>query len=559
MAVITFNKKTFESEVGKFDEKMQNQVAMFGTPIERITNDEIQIEVFPNRPDLLSYHGFKRAFLAFLGKKTGLKSYRVNKPEKNYVVKVDSSVKDVRPYTVCAIIKGLKLNDEKIKELIEVQEKLHVTIGRRRKKAAIGIYPLEKIKLPIVFKAVEPDQIRFTPLEAEREMSGLEILQKHPTGKEYAHLLAGKIKFPVFADANNEILSMPPIINSQLTGKVTEKTKDVFVECSGFDLEILKLCLNILVTVMAEMGGKIYQMEISYGLRSKEITPNLEPRKMKLSLENANKLLGLELKEKEVKQLLERMEYNYVQVKSPAVEIPAWRTDILHEVDLIEDIAIAYGYENFVPEIPEISTVGQSNPKEIFKRKIAEILSGTEALETSNYHLTNKKDQTDKMNLSDKKTDFVELAESKTDYNELRENLTHYALKNLSENIDAEYPQKIFETGRVFKLVDGKVIEKEMLCLATTPGNFTEIKQVLEYLFRMIGKNKDIKELEPSASTQTEERPDWFIEGRTEQINLKGKPIGFLGEIHPKILKNWKIKMPVALFEICIDDLLEEL
>ena len=550
MAVITFSKKTFEHDIGKFDEAMQNQVAMFGTPIEKIADDEIQIEVFPNRPDLLSYHGFRRAFLAFLGKNRGLRTYKLHKPEKDYTVKVDSSVKEVRPHTVCAIIRGLRLSDEKIKELIEIQEKLHVTIGRKRKKVAIGIYPLEKIKLPITFKAVEPDRIKFQPLESDREMSGLEILQKHPTGKEYAHLLAGKAKFPVFIDSNNKVLSMPPIINSQLTGKVTEKTRDVFVECSGSDLETLKLCLNILVTAMAEMGGKIYQMEISYGMRSKEITPDLTPRKMDVSLKNVEKLLGIELTEKQVKMLLEKMGYNY---RNGSVEIPAWRTDILHEVDLIEDVAIAYGYENFVPEIPEISTIGQPNEKEILKMKIAEIFSGIGALEVSNYHLTNKKDQTEKMGLSEKKADFIEIAESKTDYNELRENLTHYALKNLSENVDAEYPQKIFETGRVFKLVDGKILEKETLCFAAAPGNFTEIKQILEYLFRMMGKLKDVKENEAA------ERPDWFIDGRTEEIFWKGKSIGFLGEVHPKILKNWKIKMPVALFEIEIDDLLKEL
>src|SRR3989344_1121249 len=266
MAVVNFNKKTFESEIGKLDDEMQNKIAMFGTPIESITGEGLQVEVFPNRPDLLSYSGFKRSFLAFLGKETGLKNYIVKKPEKDYKVNVDSSVKDVRPYTACAIIRGLVLDDEKIKELIEIQEKLHITIGRKRKKMAIGIYPLEKIKLPITFKAMEPDKIKFVPLDSDKEMSGLEILHKHPAGKEYAHLLAGKVKFPVFVDANNEVLSMPPIINSQTTGRVDSKTKDVFVECSGFDFDVLKTCLNIITTTMAEMGGKIYQMEIKFGL-----------------------------------------------------------------------------------------------------------------------------------------------------------------------------------------------------------------------------------------------------------------------------------------------------
>src|SRR3989338_953233 len=164
MAVLTFSKKQFEDDFGVLDSKMENKIAMLGTPVNNITEKEIHLEVFPNRPDMLSYQGFKRAFLAFLGKKTGLKEYKINKPKKDYNVVIDSSVKNIRPYTACAIILGLRLSDEKIKELIEIQEKLHITIGRKRKKVAIGIYPLEKIKLPITFKAAEPDKIRFFPL-----------------------------------------------------------------------------------------------------------------------------------------------------------------------------------------------------------------------------------------------------------------------------------------------------------------------------------------------------------------------------------------------------------
>jgi phenylalanyl-tRNA synthetase beta chain len=197
MALIELNKKKFEEEIGKLDEKMEESIALFGTPVQEISGKEnkVQIEVFPNRPDLLSFQGFKRAFRAYLGKDTGLKEYRLNKPEKDFTVTVDSSVRDVRPYTACAIVKGLKLDSDAIKEIIDIQEKLHITLGRKRKKIAIGIYPLEKIRLPVTFLALEPDKIKFLPLDSEREMSGLEILQKHPAGKEYAHLLAGKARY----------------------------------------------------------------------------------------------------------------------------------------------------------------------------------------------------------------------------------------------------------------------------------------------------------------------------------------------------------------------------
>lgn len=551
MAIVNVKKKLFEKEIGRLTDDMQNKIALFGTPIESIDDDIIQIEIFPNRPDLLSYQSFKRSFLAFLGKKTGICTYNLKKPEKDYMVTIDASVKDVRPYTACAVVRGLRLDDDKIKELIEIQEKLHMTLGRKRKKVAIGIYPLDKIKLPITFKAVEPDKIKFTPLESDKELSGLEILQKHPAGKEYSHLLAGKAKFPVFIDSNKNILSMPPIINSELTGRVTEKTKDVFVECSGFNLESQKLCLNILTTCMAEMGGKIYQMDVKSGLGKKEITPDLSSEKMKVSIENINKLIGIDLKEKQVKGYLERMGYNY---NNNIVEIPAWRVDILHEVDIIEDIAIAYGYDKLVPEIPEISTIGQEGSVEKLKRNISLIFSGIGAIEVSNYHLTNKKDQSEKMSIPEKKSRFIQVENSKTEYNILRGNLTHFILKNLSDNVDSEYPHKIFEVGKVFVQEDNSINEKEMLSCALSPGNFTEIKQTLEYFFRMIDQEIVLKEPQ-----NQELSPDHFIEGRIAEIIYKGKSIGFMGEVKPKILKNWKIRMPVSLFEIELDDVFKDL
>ena len=562
MANVIFNRKTFEKDIGKIDDKMQNQIALFGTTLEKLDDKEIEIEIFPNRPDLLSYQGYKRGFLAFLGRKgsTGLKEYKIKKPLNDYKVIIDSSVKTIRPYTACAIIKNIKLDNDKIKELIDIQEKLHLTIGRKRKKLAIGIYPLEKITLPIKYEALEPDKIKFRPLESEKEMTGLQILQRHPTGRDYAHLLAGKEKFPIFIDSNNNILSMPPIINSHLTGKVSESTKDVFIECSGFDLEVLKKCLNILITTISDFGEKensieIFQMELEYKSDKKKIiTPNLTPEKMKLNISNANKLLGLNLNEAQVKTNLEKMGYNY-NIKNHEVTIPSWRTDILHEVDLIEDIAIGYGYNNFNPLIPEVSSTGKEDKNESTKRKISQILSGLNMLEVSNFYLTKKEDQYKKMNIPEKNSKFIEVINSKTEYNILRQNLSHYLLKNLSENVDSEYPQRIYETGVIFNEESNNIYESDSLAIAITPGNFTELKQIIDYLGNMLNLKLELKEPNENAIINNQH----LIEGRIAEIYHEGKPIGFLGEVHPKILRLWKLKMPAALLEINLESLYEKL
>lgn len=549
MTILTLNRNQLEEKIDKIDEKMQDKISMFGTPIEEVTDNEISIEIFPNRPDLLSFQGFARALVCFLESqksKQGLKTYKIEKPEKNYKVIIDSSVKQVRPHTACAIVKDLKLDDKKIKELIDIQEKLHSSYGRDRKKIAIGIYPLETIKLPITFLAKKPEEIKFQPLEFPREINARQILNQHPTGREYADLLKGKEVFPIFQDANNEILSMPPIINSHKTGKIQESTKDVFIECSGFNLPYLQKALNMIVTAMADMGGKIYSMEIQD--KKKELSPNLEPEKLAFSIENINKTLGLSLSEKEIIRLLEKMGIGY---EKGFALIPAYRTDILHEIDLSEEIAIAYGYDKFIPELPSISTIGEEDKITILKRKISEILIGLNLLEISTYHLSTKEKQFKNINIKEFKQMMIEAEESKTENNILRNSLLANSINILSENSDAQYPQKIFESGKVFEndeKCETGISETESLCisLCSDAANFTEIKQVLDYLMRMLNIEYEIK---------PNENPS-FIEGRCGAIIMNNKEIGFIGEINPTILKNNKIKMPVASLEMSVEKLM---
>jgi len=544
MPTITINRKVFERLVGKQLplDQLKDRISYLGTDLESVSDSEIVVEIFPNRPDMLSEQGFARAFSSFIGVKTGLKKYNITNSKEKMII--DSSLKGIRPYTACCIIKNLSLNDEKIKEIIQIQEKLHTTHGRNRKKVAIGIYPSDKIKFPITFKALKPEKIKFQPLEYPKELNGNEILEKHPAGKEYGYLLEGKSKFPVFIDSSDHILSMPPIINSHETGKVTTKTKAVFIEVSGFDFEACSICLNILATTLADMGGKMESMELAYG-KKKIITPDLTPKIINLDLSYVNKILGLDLKEIQVKKLLARMGYDY---RNKKVHVPAYRADILHQLDLVEDIAIAYGYENFKEEIPNITTIGQEDSFEIFKRNIANLLVGFNFLETSTYHLTNQEDHNKKMNFE---TEVIQLDNPlSTDYSILRSWLTPSLMKVLSENTHNEYPQNIFEISEVFNhnnKTETNVEEttKAAVLLCGKDSDFTKIKQVMDSLLTTLGIDYSIRDIAHSS----------FIPGRTASITVKGKKIAELGEIHPLVLENFNINMPVASFELNLTEL----
>ncbi len=550
MSTIIVSKKGLLKQIGKqmSEQDLNEKIVSLGIAVESIKGDEIIVEINPNRPDLLSEQGLGRALSSLLGIKKGLRKYSVKSPSSGAKVIIDKSVEKVRPYTACAIVKNLKFDDEKIKEIIQVQEKLHISFGRNRKRVAIGVYPLEHIKLPIYYKAMSPEEIKFQPLESSKIMTGKQILSQHPAGKDYGYLLDGLNKYPVFMDANNEILSMPPIINSHKTGKVTEKTTEVFIECSGFDFRIMEQCLNMLVCVLADMGGTIYSMELDYPDK-KRVTPDLEPEKIKVDLKYINRLLGLELKESELKLCLEKMGYEYDATKKIAL-VPAYRTDIIHMADLAEDVGIAYGYDNIPEIIPNVATIGKEDETSILCEKIREVIVGHGLIEVKNYCLASKDDQNKNCNLNN---ELVELKNSQAEgRNVMRNWLTPSLLRTLSENKHREYPQNIFEIGEIFKLnPKSETGSEEEISLAITLSqeevDYTKAKQLLDNFFKTL--NLEVNVIETSHAS--------FIKGRVGKIVVEHRELGVIGEMAPDVLSNFGIIMPVSCFEININELLD--
>ncbi|RLF96030.1 phenylalanine--tRNA ligase subunit beta, partial [Thermococci archaeon] len=264
MPTITIDKKDLLELIGKeVDDKiLMEKIPMMGTELESF-DDEITVEIFPDRPDMLSVEGFALALQGFLNIKTGLYHFELSDSE--YRASIDEKVKKVRPDAVCAVVKDIELNDAAIKSLMQVQEKLHLTHGRNRRRVAIGVHDLDKIDFPVCYTTM-PKDYRFIPLECNEEMNLREILQKHKKGVEYKHLLEKYEEYPLWIDSKEQVLSMPPIINSEYT-KVTETTKSLFIDITGYGLKYLKQALNILIMSLAIRKGKIYSVNVKDGNR----------------------------------------------------------------------------------------------------------------------------------------------------------------------------------------------------------------------------------------------------------------------------------------------------
>lgn len=547
MPTVEFDKDAFEQFVGKklSLEQLKDRISYLGTDLESIEGNTICVEIFPNRPDMLSLQGFARAFSSFIGHKTGLLEYKAKKS--GHKVIVDKSV-GMRPYTACAIVKNITFTDQRIKEIMQMQEKLATTHGRNRKKSAYGVYPIDNVTFPIRYTTKDPEKVMFQPLGFAKKMPAIETERTHPTGKKYKDIAdswkkQGYKNYPFFIDAKDNVMCMLPYTNSHDTGKVELGTKEVFIECTGTDFQNVHFALNIFVAMFADMGGEIYSLEIEYPDKT-ITTPDLSPKEMELDVLGINTLLGLELSEKEAKTLLERMGFGH---KGKKVLIPPYRADILHQVDLAEDISIAYGFENFKETIPKVATIARESRKEVLKGKIADALVGLGMQEASTYHLSSEDHQTTKMN---SKAAPIMLANAiSLDYNALRSQLLPSLVDVLSRNTRHEYPQKIFTLGNVF-LKDPKedtgVGEKSMLAIALSSEQaaYTDIRQVVEYLLRAFGFSQwKIKE---------HEHPS-FISGRCASILFEEEQIAVCGEISPLVLKNWGLEMPVCAAEIDVD------
>jgi phenylalanyl-tRNA synthetase beta chain len=302
----------------------------------------------------------------------------------------------------------------------------------------------------------------------------------------------------------------------------------------------------MVVTAFAEMGGEIYSLELDYP-DSKKTSPDLTPEKMKLDLRYINKWLGLNLSEEEAKTQLEKMGYGY---ENGIVMIPAYRSDILHQVDLAEDIAIAYGYENFEETIPNVATVAEEDPLEKFSKKIREILVGLKLLEVKNYHLITKENLNEKMLLEN---EIIPLKNALGEHNHLRNWILPSLLLNLKDNQHHEYPQNIFEIGRTFVSGDTetKVVETEHLgiTICHEKTDFTEVRQILAALMGSLGLEFSVKETSHPS----------FILGRVGEIIIKDIIVGFIGELSPKVLNNWELVVPVVGMELDLEKLFEVL
>jgi phenylalanyl-tRNA synthetase beta chain len=538
MPVITLQYNDLEKLTGTDKETIIKRVPMIGADIERIEDESIDIEFFPDRPDLYSVEGVARAMRGFLDLETGLPEYEV-KPY-DISISISEDILKIRPFLGVAVVRGVRFTSSSIKSLMDLQEDLHWGLGRNRKKVSVGVHDLSNVKPPFRYMAVEPD-FEFVPLDYTEKMSMTEILERHPKGTRFAHLVRGFEKYPIILDANDNVLSFPPIINGTLTS-VTENTTDLFIDVTGLG-EAVYTTLNIVVTALAERGGKVEFVKVIKPDGKETFLPDLKPNTRFLTRAEVKALLGMDLPLEEIVKQLERMRFGAKAIDEETVEVrvPAYRADILHNYDLIEDIAKGYGYENIKIRIPKTYTTGEAHPISLLRSSINEIMIGLGYYEVMPFTLTSEKINFDNMRRQRTKNVTCVLHPISEDQTMLRTTLLPNLLEILALNQHRELPQRIFEFGEIVS--EGSTGQHLAAVSIHPQANFTEIYEILDAVLRETMLPYEVKESEDPA----------FLEGRRADVYVKGKKLGVFGELHPEVINNFTLGYAVVGFELDLD------
>ena len=564
MPKIEVNKSSFFKLLGKqySVDELENlltfaKAELDVSPLEFETSEILKIELNDtNRPDLWTENGLARLLNVLKNKKKSKKNvynsflYLQDAKKgitKEHVIKVSSSVKNVRPYIAGFLVKGKKITDEELNSIIQTQEKLCTNYGKKRQTLAMGIYRANLISWPI-FYSTESPSFEFTPLNFEKSVTLKEILKTHPKGIEYADILKDFKKYPILKDSNGEVLSFPPIINSEKIGAVKEGDDFLFIEFTGTQLNNVLLACNIVACDFSDNGWEVEPVMLD-NEQVESVTPLYfqEPCNVKLSY--INKLLGSSFSMKEVILALEKMDSDVKILDEDTIQviIAPYRNDYLHPVDVVEDVMIASGLSLFEAEAPNDFTIGRLLPQTILGRKLKKLLVGMGYEEFIFNYLGSSRDYIERMKAS--KEDVLEILNPISEnYQFVRPSILPSLLSCESASSTATYPHKIFELGKIAFISDAGengTKTSNSLCFLTAEkeANYNKIASEVSSLFYYLNLDYKVKEA-------TDPR---FILGRVATCTIGNKVLGVFGELSPDVLENWEITMPCTMAEFDVD------
>jgi phenylalanyl-tRNA synthetase beta chain len=511
-----------------------------------------------NRPDLWSTAGVARQLRIRDG--GAIPEYPFFSREgdtrpSDYRLVVDTSVQALRPYMSGFVISGKPIDDAMLRDSIQTQEKLCSNFGRKRRVLSMGMYRIELIKWPISYKGVDPDSVSFMPLQMEQSLSLRRILEEHPKGKEYGHIISGSPTYPILMGSDGGVLSMAPIINSADIGAVKVGDRDILVEFSGTDMATVCLATSIVACDFADAGYEIKPLRVDFSFDTpfgRSVTfPYYFQVPASVDAGRVSKLLGDSISPDKAVEALARMG---VRSEAHGQHVRAWppeyRDDFIHAVDLVEDVMIGRGMASFKPERPRDFTIGRLSAIESFTRKAKDVMVGLGYQEMIYNYLGSGKDYIEKMNIPPEAV--IRISNPMTEnFEYVRPSTLPGLLQSESVSSKAPYPHRIFEAGKVAFLDRaqnyGTLTRQRLGFLCShAAADYNELAGVVSAILYYLGEEYVVEDSDDPR----------FLPGRQARVTVRGASIGVFGEVHPAVLDNWGIKMPSVAGELDLDSLL---
>ncbi|CAF0733337.1 unnamed protein product [Adineta steineri] len=530
---------------------------------------EYKIDIPANRYDMLCLEGISRALKIFLQKDELPKFHlsKFNENQKPIRMKILPNTQRIRPIVVCAVLRNVTFNAESYNSFIELQDKLHQNLCRNRTLVAIGTHDLDTIQPPFIYDAQQPKQIKFRSLKQQNEMQADEMLEfysKDSHLKRYVSIIQDSDVYPVIYDSNNVVLSLPPIINGDHS-KMSVNTKNVFIECTAVDLHKANVVLNIILTMFAQYCSKPFEIEpveVEQVDGTVILYPNLNDRTENVSVKKMNQRIGIQVDVETAATLLNRMSLRTEILDSDTlrVNIPVTRSDILHFCDIVEDCAIAYGFNNINKTVPKTSCIGNqfelNRVSDLIRHSVAE--SGfTEAL---TFTLCSCADVAEKFGKNIENIPAVHIANPKTqDFQIGRTSLLPGLLKTIANNQGTALPIQLFEVSDVILKDLTREIgsrNERRLCAVyynRSPG-FEIIHGLLDRIMTLVKISyNDTKSNDIGYYLNNQCEDSAFFPGRHAEIIVRGEKRGTIGVLHPNVIEQFGLKLPCSVIELNIE------
>ena len=528
-----------------------------------------KIDIPANRYYLLCMEGISRALNVFRGVEPSPVFRMIEPangaPRQKMIQKPETML--VRPFVVCAVLRGVKFDKARYDSFIDLQDKLHQNICRRRTLVAIGTHDLNTVKGPFTYEAHPPEDIKFTPLKQTREFNAAELMEHYKSDqklKHFLHIIDGSVVFPVIYDAERTVLSLPPIINGAHSA-ISLDTTDVFIECTATDLNKAKIVLNTVVTMFSEYSANKFAVEpvdVVSSSGDERAYPDFMTRFVDVDPDYVRKRIGVtaaDIDTKAMAALLCRMQLpTKIDGDVLRVEVPPTRSDILHPCDVAEDVAIAYGYNNINKEKagPNVVTVGAQQPLNNFSDLVRQEMASQGFSEVLTWILCSHDDNFANVNREDDGDCAAIVANpSSLDVQVARSSLLQGVLKAMGANKDAPVPAKLFEVGDVVLLDASKDVgarnSRRLLVLySNTTSGFEVAHGALDRVMQITGAAKDG---DAGYTLDTSMNEATYFPGRQAGIVRDGKRIGVMGVVHPTVLGKFDIVNPCSVLELDLE------